>query len=119
MKIQLEFDFDRKFESLEEATIDAFYKANKPQKYLAAELGYSPAGLSKRLNQNPAENDPRLNLKDLEKFIEVTGDYSPIYYLVNKFLNVQRESELEAFRELKKRLPEIERLLRVIKEEKK
>ncbi len=118
MKVQLEFDFERKLESLEEATIDVFHRSQKPQKYLAAELGYSPSGLSKRLNLIPNENDPRLNLKDLEKFMEVTGDYLPIYYLINKFLNGQKEKDLQAFLELKKRIPEIERLLKIIKEQK-
>ncbi len=57
----------------------------KPQKAIAADMDYSPSDLSRKLAQNP-EDSRRFTLDDLERFIEVTKDASPVLYLVEKYL---------------------------------
>lgn len=109
MKVQLEFEFDRKWDSLEEVTVHAVHTSRVPLKYLAGECNLSPAGLSKRLNLHPDENDPRITLKIFERILEVTQDFRPIYYLVDKFIRKDEEKILAEFREFKKMLPEIKR----------
>lgn len=114
-KIELEFDFESKrFESLEEIVIHAFHTSEKPLKHFAAELGYSPCGLSKRLNQAPSDNEPRLSLRDLEKFMEISRDFRPIYYLVEKFLQKDQDQTMIEFQEFKKRLPELKKLVTLL-----
>jgi hypothetical protein len=112
MKIQLNLDFSSKrFENLEEAVIHAIHTSPTSLKHLAGELGHSPAGLSKRLNLTPMDNEPRLSLKDLEKFMEVTGDYRPIHYLIERFLQKDEEKILAEFREFKRKIPELKKFI--------
>ncbi len=112
--IQFEMEFDKTFESLEEAVINAFYSCGKPLRHIAGDLGYDPAGLSKRLSLASQDNNPRLNLKDLEKFIESTGDTSPILYLVKKFLQKEQDKLLHEFQAFKKHIPEIKKLIAMV-----
>ncbi len=111
MKIQLEFDWDKKWESLEEVTIHTAHTCGMPLKHLAGELNLSPAGLSKRLTLSPEENDPRFTLKAFERLLEVTGDYRPIHYLIEKFLQKDEERTLAEFREFKRKIPELKKFI--------
>lgn len=74
----------------------------RPQKAIAADMDYSPSHLSRKCAQSP-DDSMRFTLDDLERFIETTGDTSPVLYLVEKFL-AQRTDRIE---ELEK---ELERL---------
>lgn len=61
------------------------HQQGKAVKLIAADMDYSPTDLSRKLSSNP--DDPRrLSLDDLERYIEVTGDTQPVYYLVEKYL---------------------------------
>lgn len=73
-----------------------------PQKSIAADMDYSPSDLARKLSQSPGDSR-RFTLDDLEKYIDVTGDVQPVYYLVEKYLT-ECESEVEA---LKRRLREL------------
>ena len=67
-------------------------------KWIAAEMDLSPSTLSRKLAESPGDSS-RLTVADLERFMEVTGDTSPIAYLVEKFLanrTDERIAELEA-----------------------
>lgn len=75
----------------------------RPQKAIAADMDYSPSDLSRKLAQNP-DDSRRFTLDDLERFMDVTGDKSPVLYLVEKYL-VESEGEIEV---LKRRLAELE-----------
>lgn len=75
----------------------------KPQKAIAADMDYSPSCLTRKCAQSP-DDSVRFTLDDLEKFIEVTGDTSPVLYLVEKYLTdskgeiAQLEARLAALR---------------------
>lgn len=74
------------------------------QKAIAADMDLSPSDLTRKLAQSPNDSR-RFGLDDFEKFIDVTGDVSPVLYLVEKYLTSRdRVAELEA---------ELERLKRV------
>ena len=65
------------------------------QSEVARMMGYSPSSLSRKLSQSP-DDSQRFTLDDLEKFIAVTGDTSPVLYLVEKYLTEHdRIAELE------------------------
>lgn len=75
-----------------------------PQKQIAESMGLSACSLSRKLSQN--DNDKRrFTLDDLEKFIEVTGDKQPIFYLIEKYLVDSKASEIQ---QLRQRLAELE-----------
>jgi|SRR5690606_4428564 len=61
------------------------HQIGKPQKVIAADMDYSPSHLSRKLSQSP-DDSMKFTLDDLEKFMEVTGDKSPVLYLVEKYL---------------------------------
>lgn len=73
-----------------------------PQKVIAKRMGLSASSLSRKLIQDPSDSH-RFNLDDLERFVECTGDTSPVLYLVEKYL-ANKTSEIE---ELEKRLAEL------------
>lgn len=73
------------------------HSQGRPQKAVAADMDYSPSQLSRKLAQSP-DDSMRFTLDDLERFIEATGDSSPVLYLVEKYLagNRDRIADLEA-----------------------
>lgn len=73
------------------------------KKYLAADLELSPSELRRKLC--PAPGDTRnFTLDDLEKWLEVTRNVRPLFYLLEKYA-VDREDEISI---LKRRLAELE-----------
>ncbi|MEM6486501.1 MAG: hypothetical protein AAF662_16150 [Pseudomonadota bacterium] len=68
------------------------HSQGKPQKAIAADMDYSPSDLTRKLAQSPNDSR-RFTLDDLETFIEVTGDTSPITYLAEKYLKAEAEKE--------------------------
>lgn len=72
------------------------HKQGRPQKAIAADMDYSPSHLSRKCSQSP-DDSMKFTLDDLERFIAVTGDVTPVLYLVEKFLtDHDRIAELEA-----------------------
>lgn len=80
------------------------HQIGKPQKAIAADMDYSPSDLSRKLAQAP-DDSRRFTLDDLERYIEVTGDTSPVTYLAEKYLTeAGRIAELEQQLESLKRI---------------
>lgn len=52
-------------------------------KVVAADLDLSPGNLSVALSDDPHR---KFSVDDLERYIQTTGDKSPVYYLVAKYL---------------------------------
>lgn len=50
---------------------------------VAIDLDVAPGNLSVKLSADPARS---FSLENLEKYIETTGDTTPIHYLIDKFL---------------------------------
>ena len=74
----------------------------RPQKSIAADMDYSPSHLSRKCAQSP-DDSMKFTLDDFERFIEVTGDNSPVLYLVEKYLTESTE-----LARLKARVAELE-----------
>lgn len=73
------------------------------KKYLAADLELSPSELRRKLC--PAPGDTRnFTLDDLEKWLAVTKNMKPLFYLIEKYSN-DHEDELKR---LKARVAELE-----------
>lgn len=81
---------------------------------IAADMDMSQSELSRKLAGHP--EDPRhFTLKDLEKYIEATGDVQPIYWLVERYLASETDKQARAMSRLASVLPELEALLRAAK----
>lgn len=51
---------------------------------VAIDLNESPGNLSNQLSDDSSR---KFGVDDLERFMEKSGDYTPIYYLIDKFLH--------------------------------
>ena len=90
------------YDSCREYVAARLHQLGRPQKVVAADMDYSPSDLTRKLAQSPNDSR-RFTLDDLEKYILVTGDTKPVYYLVEKYLSPYDEKEA-----LLRRLKEIE-----------
>ncbi len=74
-------------------------------KTIAADLDLSPGNLSVALSDDPHR---KFSVDDLERYIQATGDKSPIHYLVAKYLGDEaaaRDQALGQVAELLQQLP--------------
>lgn len=87
--MQLTINFDagltESYPTCREFVAARVHHQGRPQKAIAADMDYSPSDLSRKLSQNP-DDSRRFTLDDLERFIDVTGDTQPVYYLIEKYL---------------------------------
>ncbi len=74
-------------------------------KTVAADLDLSPGNLSVALSDDPHR---KFSVDELERYVQATGDKSPIYYLVSKYLSDEaaaRDQALGQVAELLQQLP--------------
>lgn len=112
---QLTIDFTpgltERHESLLDCVRECAYSHRKPLKTIAADMDLSQSELSRKLSNNP--DDPRrMALVDLERFIEATGDTTPVYYLIEKYLQDDSAKQRHAVAALVKVMPDILALLK-------
>ncbi|MDB5777580.1 MAG: hypothetical protein JWP38_3713 [Herbaspirillum sp.] len=87
------------------------YTHRNPLKTIAADMDMSQSELSRKLSGNM--DDPRrLSVDDLEKYLTATGDMTPIYFLVEKYLSDDEAKQRRALGELAKQLPTLLSLLK-------
>jgi hypothetical protein len=111
MKMQIEMQFDRKFSNLKEAIVHSVFKSDTSIKTLACKLDHSPSNLSRRLNLVKVDGEPCLSVEDFEGIMEATGDYTPIYYLLERFVQKDQDRLLKEFDEFKKKIPDLKRFI--------
>lgn len=85
MNLTFEPGLTARFRTLREATAHTVYASRRGLSAVAADLDMSPSELTKRLNADSAEPRP-MRVDDLEAIIQSTGDATPIYWLVEKYL---------------------------------
>ncbi len=79
------------------------HQQGRAQKAIAADMDYSPSHLTRKCAQSP-DDSMRFTLDDLERFIEVTRDTSPVLYLAEKYLTCADDE----IARLRSRLAELE-----------
>ncbi len=112
---QMSIDFEPGLAERHQSALDCVrecaYTHKHPLKTLAADMDMSQSELSRKLAHNP--DDPRrFTLDDLEKFLTATGDMTPIYYLVEKFLEDSDLRQRRALSELVKLAPQLAALIK-------
>jgi AraC-like DNA-binding protein len=111
----MSIDFDPGLAERHQSALDCVrecaYTHKHPLKTLAADMDMSQSELSRKLAHNP--DDPRrFTLDDLEKFLTATGDMTPIYYLVEKFLEDADLRQRRALSELANLAPQLAALIK-------
>lgn len=117
---QLALDFEpgltAKHRTLEDCCAAVVHNARVGVDGVAAALDMSPSELSRRLNAHvPAKegdvhNRP-LRVGDLVGIVQTTGDFRPIYWLIEKFLRDPEAQRTQAINQLAQTMPIIEALL--------
>lgn len=105
MTLELDEDLLRAHRSLRDCVASGVYK--RGLKVVAADLDLSPGNLSVALSDDPHR---KFSADDLEGYIRSTGDKSPIYYLVGKYLGDEaaaRDHALGQVAQLLENLPQM------------
>jgi len=112
---QMSIDFEPGMAERHQSALDCVrecaYTHKHPLKTLAADMDMSQSELSRKLAHNP--DDPRrFTLDDLERFIEATGDVTPVYYLVEKYIEDADLRQRRALSELANLAPQLAALIK-------
>lgn len=91
------------FETAREYIATLTHQQSKQQKVIAADMDYSPSDLTRKLAQSPNDSR-RFTLDDLEKWLQVTNDFRPLFYLMQKYVvsaktTAQLQKELESLQQ--------------------
>ena len=90
------------------------YGGTLPLKTIAADCDLSASELSRKLNNNP--DDPRrFSVDDLERYVQGTGDVTPIQYLAAKYLQSDEARRAHALSQATRLLGELGPLLAALK----
>lgn len=109
--ITFEPGLSERHKSLKACVRERIYSHPKPLKVLAADMDLSESELSRKLSDNP--NDTRdFNCGDLEAYIKATGDYVPIYYLLERYEMSLVAKQALAAAEIVKYMPQLMALAR-------
>jgi hypothetical protein len=112
---QMSIDFEPGLAERHQSALDCVrecaYTHKHPLKTLAADMDMSQSELSRKLAHNP--DDPRrFTLDDLERFIAATGDVTPIYYLIEKYIEDADLRQRRALSELANLAPQLAALIK-------
>jgi len=107
---QLTIDFTPGLTERHDTLLDCIrqgaYTHRNPLKTIAADMDMSQSELSRKLANNP--DDPRrLSVGDMESYIQATGDTTPIYWLIEKYLQDDTAKQRQALAALSKALPDL------------
>lgn len=112
---QLSIDFTPGLSERHETVLDCIracvYGNKVPMKSIAMDMDMSQSDLSRKLANNP--DDPRrFTVADLERYIQATGDTTPIRYLAQKYCADTAMRQREALVALANLAPQIQALLK-------
>lgn len=120
MSVQLSLDFEpgltAKYRALEDAIAATVYRYGGHIGGVAAKLDQSPSELSRRLTAHldakagDVSNRP-LRVCDLYDILVTTGDYTPIGWLIERFLGDPETKRTHAIHALAQMLPTIQSLV--------
>lgn len=106
--MQLKLDFEpgvtERHKTLLSCVRECVYKASAPMKAIAADMDLSESDLSRKVSGNP-EDTRRLSVDELVRLIEITGDTSPINWLIERFHLDDDQKAKRAATEFMKNLP--------------
>ncbi len=123
MQISMSFQagLTQEFKSLRAVTQAAVLRTRGGVSSIAPAIDMSPSQLGRKLQGNPEDPHRTLDMDDWEKVVAELveeGDFSPIYYLLEKFKLSAEQRQSAAITRLSALLPEIAQLVADAKAEK-
>ena len=108
---QLVLDFEpgltERYSSARDVVATGVYQ--RGLKRIAIELDMAPSNLSVQLSDDPSRH---FSLDSAERYMERTGDFTPIYYWVEKFHGDKRNTKQAALEQIQALGPEFLALLK-------
>lgn len=117
MTLDFEPGLSEKHPHLLDCIRSAAYTHRNPLKTIAADMDVSQSDLSRKLAGNP-EDPRRFSVDDFERFLIATGDVTPIYWLIERFLQNEKLKHDRALQELAKQMPQLLALIAAATKEK-
>lgn len=106
MTLDLDASLTERYRSVKEAVAAGAYR--RGLKRTAADLDIAPGNLSVQLS---GDGQRHFDTDTMERYIEITGDKTPIYFLVAKYCGDQSASRDEAIERMHSLLGELPTLL--------
>jgi hypothetical protein len=108
---QMQLDFEpglvERYGSLKDCVATGVYQ--RGLKRIAIDLDQAPSNLSVQLSEDGSRH---FSIDSFEKYLEKTGDMSPIYYLIEKFLADKANGKAAALEQIQALGPQMIELLR-------
>lgn len=108
---QLVLDFEagltERYNSARECVAQGVYQ--RGLKRVAGDLDQAPGNLSVQLSDDPTRH---FSLDSFETYLDKTGDMTPLYYLVEKFLGDRRTNRQAAVEQIQALGPQLMELLK-------
>lgn len=108
---QLTLDFEpglsAKHRNLRDCIATSIYRRGLSN--VAIDLNESPGNLGNQLSD---DSQRKFGVDELETYLEKSGDYSPIYYLIDKFLHDKTQKQNAAMSQLAPILQQLAPLLK-------
>ena len=115
--MQLTLDFrpglTQQFRTLRLATHAAVLNARGGVQAIAPAVDMSPSLLGRKLSGNPDDPHRTLDIDDWVEVVRASGDLTPIYWLVERFLPNCEQKRSAAIDQLTRLMPQVAALLEV------
>lgn len=108
--LKLDPDLRARFRCLRDVVAQGVYK--RGLKTVAMDLDEAPGNLSVMLaDRQPGDRTRKFSVDDLERYIETSGDKTPILYLIERFMGDQVAARDEALEQVRAMLAELPSML--------
>lgn len=114
LKLNFEGGLTDRFEALMDVVVAVIADAPVQKKSISMDLDIQPSNLSRMM----PGGDLRFPADKIEGLIEVTKDYRPIYFLIEKFLKDPETKKAQAIEQLAALLPQIQKLVASVSDDK-
>lgn len=115
---QLSLNFEpgltARHKTLEDCCAAVVHNSRQGVDGVAGHLDMAPSELSRRLNAHINEGEPGnrpLRVSDLVGIVHATGDYRPIYWLIERFLRDPEAQRTQAINQLANLMPVVQALI--------
>lgn len=106
LSLSFEPGLTTRFKTLHECIAASVLMSRAGVSGVAAKIDMGHSELSKRINSEASDPRP-LRIEDMVRIMEATGDYQPIYWLIERFLQDDDAADLELRAKIKAFLPDL------------
>lgn len=111
LTLELQPGLTQQYRTLRECVAASVYQHRAGIGGVAAAIDQSPSELGRRLNHSKDDPQRNLDIDDVVRIVEATGDFRPILWLVEKFLPSDEQKRRATVEHLARLIDQITPLL--------